>query len=58
MRILQEIIISTDDRIPIRISYPSELTRDEFADLKDTIAIWLRTLERRVTSTTPTPIKK
>jgi hypothetical protein len=46
MRVMREIKISTDDAIPITISYPSQLTKDEVKDLKDTVAIWLRQLER------------
>lgn len=47
VRYMKEIIISNDDMLPTRISYPSVLTPDELADLKDTIAIWIRQLERQ-----------
>lgn len=47
MRVMRELVISLDDIIPLRISYPSELNPGELADVKDTVAIWLRSLERR-----------
>jgi hypothetical protein len=48
MRVMCEIKISTDDTIPIYISYPSMLTAAELQDLKAVVAIWIRGLERQV----------
>lgn len=47
VRVMKEIVISNDDGLPTRISYPSAMTPAELADLKAVVAIWLRQLERQ-----------
>ncbi len=47
VRCMKELVITNDDALPTRISYPSILTPDELLDLRAVIDIWLRQLERQ-----------
>lgn len=56
MRVMKRIAISCDDTIPISITYPSEMSQEEFDDLEGMVAIWLRQVKRQIGQTILCPI--
>jgi len=48
MRHVERVIFSTDDPVvPVTITYPAPMDQQELADVKEFLAIWVRSMERR-----------
>jgi hypothetical protein len=56
MRHMERVAFSTDD-MPVLIQYPTPMGAEELAEVREFVALWLRSMERRVAKgpTGPTP---
>lgn len=54
MRIAKCDVFTGDDAVfPVRITYSSPMSKEEVSELKEFLALWIRTREREIVSASP-----